>query len=122
MVVHETPVSNSANLAMFMVNVSQALMRPMRMDWPELSVNDLKTWFRSRKYVIETLKLLPEMPEPIFIERVIAKVAKGFARLKPQHFQSQLAHDVTQRGAQKLCGTGFCQLVIVGFVADVKVP
>ncbi len=76
MVVHETPVSNSANLAMFMVNVSQALMRPMRRDWPELSVNDLKTWFRSRKYVVETLKLLPEMPEPIFIDQAIAKIAE----------------------------------------------
>jgi putative transposase len=76
MVVNETPVYNSANLAMFMVNVSQALMRPMRRDWPELSVNDLKTWFRSRKYVMETLKLLPEMPEPIFIEQTIGKVAQ----------------------------------------------
>ena len=72
MVVNEIPVYNSANLAMFMVNVSQAVMRPMRRDWSELSVNDLKTWFRSRKYVIETLKLLPEMPEPIFIEQAIA--------------------------------------------------
>ncbi len=52
MVVHETPVYNSANLAMFMVNVSQALMRPMRVHWPALSVNDLKTWFRSKMYVI----------------------------------------------------------------------
>jgi hypothetical protein len=76
MVVKETPVYNSANLAMFMVNVSQALMRPMRAQWPELSVNDLKTWFRSRKYVVETLKLLPEMPEAIFIDQVIAQVAQ----------------------------------------------
>ena len=76
MVVKETPVYNSANLAMFMVNVSQALMRPMRAQWPELSVNDLKTWFRSRKYVVETLKLLPEMPEPIFIDQAIARMAE----------------------------------------------
>ena len=76
MVVKETPVYNSANLAMFMVNVSQALMRPMRAQWPELSVNDLKTWFRSRKYVVETLKLLPEMPEAIFIDQAIAQVAQ----------------------------------------------
>ncbi len=76
MVVNETPVYNSANLAMFMVNVSQALMRPMRSQWPQLSVNDLKTWFRSRKYVVETLKLLPEMPEPIFIDQTIAQVAQ----------------------------------------------
>jgi hypothetical protein len=76
MVVNETPVYNSANLAMFMVNVSQALMRPMRVQWPELSVNDLKTWFRSRKYVVETLKLLPEMPEANFIDQAIAQVAQ----------------------------------------------
>jgi putative transposase len=76
MVVKETPVYNSANLALFMVNVSQALMRPMRAQWPELSVNDLKTWFRSRKYVVETLKLLPEMPEPIFIDQAIARMAE----------------------------------------------
>ena len=76
MVVNERSVYNSANLAMFMVNVSHALMRPMRSQWPELSVNDLKTWFRSRKYVVETLKLLPEMPESVFIDQAIAQVAQ----------------------------------------------
>jgi putative transposase len=67
---------------MFMVNMSQALMRPMRAQWPELSVNDLKTWFRSRKYVVETLKLLPEMPEPIFIDQAIAQMAE-LGRINP---------------------------------------
>ena len=61
---------------MFMVNVSQALMRPMRRDWPELSVNDLKTCFRSRKYVIETLKLLPEI-------NTFAKTGDEAERLNP---------------------------------------
>jgi putative transposase len=75
MTVKQTPVYNSANLAMFMVNLSHAVMRPMQPQWPGVSVNDLKAWFRSRKYVIETLKLLPEMPEPIFIEQAIAQVA-----------------------------------------------
>ena len=76
MVVNRVPVYNSANLAMFMVNVSHAVMHPLRPHWPEFSVNDLKTWFRSRKYVVETLKLLPEMPEPICIDQVIAQVAE----------------------------------------------
>jgi len=75
MAVKQTPVYNSANLAMFMVNLSHAVMRPMRPHWPELSVTDLKAWFRSKKYVVETLKLLPEMPDPIFIEQAIAQVA-----------------------------------------------
>ena len=82
MVVHERPVYNSANLALLMVNVSQCLMRPMRVQWPELSVNDLKTWFRSRQYVVETLKFLPEMPEAIFIDQVIAQVAQ-LGRINP---------------------------------------
>jgi hypothetical protein len=75
MAVKQTPVYNSANLAMFMVNLSHAAMRPLRPHWPELSVTDLKAWFRSKKYVVETLKLLPEMPDPIFIEQAIAQVA-----------------------------------------------
>jgi len=75
MTVQQTPVYNSANLAMFMVNLSHAVMRPLQPHWPGMSVNDLKAWFRSRKYVVETLKLLPEMPEPIFIDQAIAQVA-----------------------------------------------
>ena len=75
MSVKETPVYNSANLAMFMVNVSHALMRPMRAQWPACSVNDLKAWFRGRKYVVETLKLLPAMPDSLFIEQVVSQMA-----------------------------------------------
>ncbi len=75
MTVKPTSVYNSANLAMFMVNLSQVLIRPMRTHWPACSVNDLKAWFRSRKYVVAAFQLLPEIPEPIFIDQVIAKVA-----------------------------------------------
>jgi hypothetical protein len=32
-----------------MVNVSHALMRPMRAQWSAFSVNDLKAWFRGQK-------------------------------------------------------------------------
>ena len=75
MSVKERPVYNSANLAMFMVNLSQALIRPMRDQWPAFSVNDLKAWFRGQKYVVETLKLLPEPPDSIFIDQVVAQMA-----------------------------------------------
>jgi putative transposase len=75
MSVNEKPVYNSANLAMVMVNVSQALIRPMRAQWPAFSVNDLKAWFRGRKYVVETLKLLPEMPDSLFIDQVVSQMA-----------------------------------------------
>ena len=76
MSVKERPVYNSANLAMFMVNLSHALIRPMREEWPAFSVNDLKAWFRGRKYAIEMLKLLPESPGSIFIDQVVAQMAE----------------------------------------------
>ncbi len=68
------PVYNGANLAMFMVNVSKALIRHFRPACPFFSVNDLKAHFRGRKYVVETLKLLPQMPEPISIDQLFAQI------------------------------------------------
>lgn len=76
MSVKERPVYNSANLAMFMVNLSHALIRPIREEWPAFSVNDLKAWFRGRTYAIELLKLLPESPGSIFIDQVVAHMAE----------------------------------------------
>lgn len=76
MSVKERPVYNSANLAMCMVNVSHALIRPLRDQWPACSVNDLKAWFRGQKYVVETLKLLPEPPDSICIDQVVARIAE----------------------------------------------
>jgi putative transposase len=74
--VNQTPVYNAANLAMFMVNVSQVLIRHFRPACPTFSVNDLKAHFRGRKYVSETLKLLPQLPEPIFIDQIFANIAQ----------------------------------------------
>ena len=75
MVVKETPVYNSANLAMLMVNLAQILMRPLREHCPAFSVNDLKAHFRSRKYVLDALKLLPHMPEANIIDQVLEQAA-----------------------------------------------
>jgi putative transposase len=68
------PVYNGANLAMFMVNVSQALIPHFRSTCPAFSVIDLKAYFRGRKYVFETLKLLPQRPEPVSIDHLFAQV------------------------------------------------
>jgi hypothetical protein len=59
-----------------MVNVSPAVMRPRRTQWPECRVNELKAWCRGRKEVVATFKLLPERPELIVIEPAIAQVAQ----------------------------------------------
>ena len=74
--VNQIPVYNAANLAMFMVNVSQVLIRHFRPTCPTFSVNDLKAHFRGYKYVTETLKLLPQLPEPIFIDHIFANIAR----------------------------------------------
>ena len=73
--VKEQPVTNGANLAFFMVNMSQALMIEPRQQNPKFSVNDLKAHFRGLKYVTETLKLLPQMPDPILIQQITANIA-----------------------------------------------
>jgi putative transposase len=74
--VNQIPVYNAANLAMFMVNVSLVLIKQFRPTYPSFSVNDLKAHFRGRKYVTETLKLLPQLPEPIFIDQIFANIAQ----------------------------------------------
>src|SRR5258705_4186850 len=56
MAVKQTPVYNSANLAMFMVNLSHAVMGPIGPHLPEGSVTCLKAWFPTQKYGVESLK------------------------------------------------------------------
>ncbi len=74
--INQLPVYNAANLAMFMVNVSLALIQDFRPTYPSFSVIDLKAHFRGRKYVTETLKLLPEIPEPILIGRIFSRLSQ----------------------------------------------
>ena len=68
--VNKTPVNNAANLSMFMVNVSAKLLAPLRLEHTELSVLDLKARYRGAKYLHETLKILPQKPEPIVIHQI----------------------------------------------------
>jgi hypothetical protein len=74
--VAETPVTNAANLSLFMVNLVQLLLREFRQDAPDAGVLDLKAHFRGHKYVTETLKLLPEMTEPILLDHIFATIAR----------------------------------------------
>ena len=57
--VNKTPVNNAANMSMFMVNVRAKLMEKNRCQNPEYSVSDLKSHYRSLKYIHEILKILP---------------------------------------------------------------
>ena len=68
--IKQTPVTHAANLSMFMVNVSAKLLAPSRVKLPEASVLDLKAHYRGLKYVRETLKILPQKPDPIVIHQI----------------------------------------------------
>ena len=72
--VNKTPVNNAANLSMFMVNVSAKLLAPLRLEHTELSVLDLKARYRGAKYLHETLKILPQKPEPIVIHQIAERL------------------------------------------------
>ena len=72
--VNKTPVNNAANLSMFMVNVSAKLLAPLRAEHAELSVLDLKARYRGLKYWRETLKILPQKPDPIVIDQIAERL------------------------------------------------
>jgi putative transposase len=74
---HVTPtgVTNAANLSLFMVNVSYRLQAEVRPRDPDYSILDLKADCRGYKYVAETIKMLPQMPEPVLLRQILNKVA-----------------------------------------------
>ena len=71
--IKEQQVCNAANLAFFMVNVSHILRHLP--EFSGMSIIDLKAWFRAGKYVRETLKLLPQIPEGVSIQSIANQVA-----------------------------------------------
>jgi putative transposase len=71
----EVPLTNALNLSLFMVNVSQVLLREFRQSNPDSGVLDLKAYFRAAKYFEETLKMLPEKPDPILLDQIFGHVA-----------------------------------------------
>jgi len=74
--IKEVPLSNALNLSLFMVNVSQTLLREFRQTYPENSgVLDLRAYFRAAKYFEETIKMLPQKPEPILLDEIFGKIA-----------------------------------------------
>jgi putative transposase len=75
-----TGVTNAANLALFMVNVAYRLRTNLQPHAPDYSVLDLKADCRGAKYVEETIKLLPEKPEPVLLGQILNKVA-SFGRI-----------------------------------------
>jgi len=63
-------VTNAVNLAFFMVNLSAVMLKPYREHQPDFSVLDLKAQFRARRYLDETIKMLPDPPSDDLISRI----------------------------------------------------
>ena len=78
----QTAVTNAANLAFFMVNLSHYLIADFRQQNPASGIIDLKAYYRGFRYVREILKMLPEMPEPILLTQIFAKLT-ALGRIHP---------------------------------------
>lgn len=76
--VKQTPLYNAVHLSFFMVNLSHVLIQKIRTDTNHIGFNvlDLKAQCRGLKYLHETLKLLPEKPDPILIQHISTEIAK----------------------------------------------
>ena len=74
--VSETAVTNAANLAFFMVNLSAALLQPFRLQNPDYSILDLKAHYRGHRYVRETIKMLAEKPDAILLDAIFQRIAR----------------------------------------------
>ena len=63
-----------------LLNLVERVLQDVRHRQPECSVLDLKAHCRGTKYVEETIKLLPERPEPVLLERIFSKIV-GIGRI-----------------------------------------
>ena len=77
-----TAVTNAANLALFMVDVSQVLMCQYQQNDPDFSVLDLKAYYRGYRYVTETIQMLPQKPDDNLVSQLFHKVA-ALGRIHP---------------------------------------
>ena len=73
--VNQVPLTNALNLSLFMVNLSQVLVKDFRDTHPQSGILDLKAYFRAAKYLEETIKMLPEKPDPILLGQIFEQIA-----------------------------------------------
>jgi hypothetical protein len=74
--VKETAVTNAANLSLFMVNFSAALVQPFQQQNPDYSILDLKAHYRGYRYASETIKMLPQKPDTILLADIFQHLAQ----------------------------------------------
>jgi putative transposase len=66
-----TQIANAVSLSLFMVNLSHVLLKQLRHTNAQAGVLDLKSFFRGRRYAIETLNLLPVRPSSFISDQIL---------------------------------------------------
>ncbi len=69
--IKQTQIANAVCLSLFMVNLSHVLLKQLRHTDANAGVLDLKSFFRGRRYAIETLNLLPERPSSFISDQIV---------------------------------------------------
>jgi putative transposase len=77
-------VTNAVNLAFLMVNLSAVMLKPYRDTQPDFSVLDLKAQFRARRYLDETIKMLPNPPGVDLVSRIWRRLT-AFSGIRVRH-------------------------------------
>jgi putative transposase len=83
-------VTNAVNLAFLMVNLSAVMLRPYRDVQPDFSVLDLKAQFRARRYLDETIKMLPDPPGDDLVSRIWWRLT-AFSGIRVRHLDRFVA-------------------------------
>lgn len=74
--VTQTCVTNAMGLSLFLVNLSAYLLGHLRAHCPGGGIVDLKSWYRGRFYAGSVLKMLPQKPEGLIWEQVVAQICR----------------------------------------------
>lgn len=74
--IEKTAVTNAAHLAFLMVNLSQILLRRFQRTNPDFSILDLKAHYHGYRYVLETIKMLPEKPDANLLSDIFVQIAR----------------------------------------------
>jgi putative transposase len=77
-------VTNAVNLAFLMVNLSTVMLKPYRDVQSDFSVRDLKAQFRARRYLDETIKMLPDPPGDDLVSRIWQRLT-AFGGIRTRH-------------------------------------
>jgi len=84
MTIRQTTVTNAANLAFFMVNLSHCLLQEFRHTDPKASILDLKAFARGYRYATEIINLLPQNTQPGFWTQALNRLTR-LGRIHPPH-------------------------------------